>query len=94
MWSLRSAYLCITGFLENMHATVFPSTSSDDRTDYYNFDDRKLKPATAISVDDLPDVVLQAEFRQELDTQFEVNKMNNVIFCDDIHLQCNVEISF
>ena len=67
-------------FVENTHTTVFPSTSSDDRTDYYNFDGSKSQPATAIPVDDLPDVVLQPEFRQELDAQFEVNKFKMLIF--------------
>jgi len=65
--------------LGNTYANAFPGSSKDDKTDqcYYNFDGRNLKPATAISVDDLPDVVLQPEFRQELDVQFEVCLLSN-----------------
>ena len=70
-------------FSGNTYSNVFLSTSKDGGTDrcYYNFDDSKKKlPDTAILVDDLPDVVLQPEFRQELDEQFEVGLTNNIIF--------------
>jgi len=62
-------------FLGTSYSNVFPSTSSSDTTDqcYYNFDGSKLRPDTAISVEELPDVVLQPEFRHELDQQFEVS---------------------
>jgi len=64
--------VCFSG---TSYSNVFPSTSSGDTTDqcYYNFDGSKLRPDTAISVEDLPDVVLQPEFRHELDQQFEVS---------------------
>jgi len=70
-------------FSGNVYLNVFPSTSKDDTTDlcYYNFDDSKRKlPDTAILVDDLPDVVLQPEFRQVLDEQFEVGLTNYIDF--------------
>jgi len=37
-------------------------------------DENKRRPETAISVEVLPDVVLQSEFRDTLDEQFKVNK--------------------
>jgi len=62
-------------FSGNAYANVFPSTSKHDSPDrcYYNFDESKLLPETAISVEDLPDVVLQPEFREKLDQQFDVS---------------------
>jgi len=70
---------CFSG---NVYSNVFPSTSAADKSDecYYNVGGNKLKPATAISVDDLPDVVLQPEFRQKLDKQFEVSLTTNNMF--------------
>jgi len=62
-------------FSGNAYSNIFPSTSKHDSPDrcYYNFDESKLTPDTAISVEDLPDVVLQPEFREELDKQFDVS---------------------
>lgn len=88
------ADLWITDCLGNSYSNVFPSRSLDSTTDqcYYNFDGSKFKPDTAISVENLPDVVLQPEFRQELDTQFEVSKTSNIDFCNDTHFQNHVAI--
>jgi len=72
-------YLNINDFSVGTYSNVFPSTSADATDDrcYYNFDDNQRKPDTAISVEDLPDVVLQPEFRLELDKQFEVGLTPN-----------------
>jgi len=39
-----------------------------------------MRPETAISVEKLPDAVLQPEFRQELDKQFDVSIIINKDF--------------
>jgi len=46
---------------------------SDQTECYYNMDEKKRKPETAISVEELPDVVLQPEFREAIDEQFNVS---------------------
>jgi len=62
-------------FSGNAYSNVFPSTSKDDSPDrcYCNFDESTLTPETAISVEDLPDVALQPEFKEDLDKQFDVS---------------------
>jgi len=60
-------------FTGNTYSNIADSSSTDG-TDkcYYNFDDHKRKPATAITVEELPDVALQPKFRRELHEQFNV----------------------
>jgi len=55
----------------NAYSNVVPGTSTSDT--YYNVVARKLKPATAVFVDDLADIVHQPNFRQQLDEQFMVS---------------------
>ena len=63
--------------------TAGTSSGEEEDTCYYNFDDNNRKPETAITVGEFPDVVLQSEFRQELNKQFDVrshliNQANSV----------------
>ena len=64
-------------FPGNSYSNVVASTSfaaEQDDTCYYNCGDETRKPDTALSVDELPDIVLQPNFRQELDKQFNVSR--------------------
>ena len=63
-------------FSDQTYTNVFASASdSPEQNDtcYYNFDDDNQKIDTAIAVAELPDVVFQPGFRQQLDEQFEVS---------------------
>jgi len=77
-----------------------PSTDGTDKC-YYSFGDDKRKPDTAITVEELPDVVLQPEIRKKLDEQFNVRcfifypknvlhlwYMNDNIRCINMYLFC------
>ena len=68
-----------------IYSNMFAGTStSADQADtcYYTFDDDDRKPETAITVEELPDVVFQPEFRHELNKQFEVIYfIMNVDYC-------------
>jgi len=63
-------------FSDNTYSNVLASVSSaPEQTDtcYYNFDDGNQKTDTSIAVAELPDVVFQPGFRQQLDEQFVVS---------------------
>jgi len=65
-------------FSDNTYSNVFASVSSaPDQNDtcYYNFDDETQKTDTAIAVEELPDIVFQPGFRQQLDEQFVVSNL-------------------
>ena len=68
------AYVIFSG---NSYSNVVASTSfaaeQDDKC-YYNCGDETYKPDTALSVEELPDIVLQPNFRQELEKQFNVSR--------------------
>ena len=59
----------------NTYYNAPTNESSVDQSDqcYYNMDGNKSRPETAISVEKLPDVVLQPEFRETLDEQFKAS---------------------
>lgn len=61
-------------FAGNTYSNIADAPSNDG-TDkcYYNFDNDKRMPDTAITVEELPDVVLQPEFKKKLDEQFNVS---------------------
>jgi len=68
----------ISYFSDNAYSNVFASASdSPEQNDtcYYNFDDDNQKTDTSIEVAELPDVVFQPGFRQQLDEQFVVRNL-------------------
>ena len=70
-------------------ASEFPGAQSDQC--YYNMEESKRRPETAISVEELPESVLQSEFRAVLDEQFNVS--GNYIYIASLGWQ-NVLLTF
>ena len=68
--------------LGHAYLNIFPNTSNADTTDQCNYNSgaSTMRPETAIAVEKLPDAVLQPEFRQELDKQFDVSIIINKDF--------------
>jgi len=58
-------------YFNDASTSELPGAQSDQC--YYNIDESKRRPKTAISVEELPDIVLQSEFRAVLDEQFNVS---------------------